>query len=142
MKNQKSKIKKGDAKQKSKTEDGFSVRPGDTVSVYQKDQPPFTGIVIAFHGKNSPSATFVVRAILEGVGVEKIYPLHSPLISSLKVLKKGKVRRAKLYYLREKKGKELKIKTVKEDEKNKPKEKQKTDSTEDKRGRKTKGKRL
>ena len=57
------------------------------------------------------SKTFTVRKISNGVGVERIFPYHSPIIESVKVLKKGKVRRAKLYYLRNLKGKAARIKT-------------------------------
>lgn len=100
-------------------------KSGDTILVHQKGQPIFKGIVIARHGKQSPSATFVVRAILSKVGIEKIYPLHSPLITKIEKVKGGKVRRAKLYYLREKIGKELKIKEEKSEETQKAGEKTK-----------------
>jgi len=109
-------------------------RPGDTVRVYFKIRDividekkktkevkervqPFEGVVIARkHGKGI-TATFTVRRIIDNVGVEKTFPLHSPLIEKIEVLKKGKVRRAKLYYLREAKGKRGKIK-AREDGKN------------------------
>lgn len=69
----------------------------------------FEGIVIAKkHGRLSE--TFTVRRISFGVGVERTFPLHSPKISSIEVVRKGKVRRAKLYYLRKLKGKAAKIK--------------------------------
>lgn len=69
----------------------------------------FEGIVIAKkHGRLSE--TFTVRRISFGVGVERTFPLHSPKISSIEVMRKGKVRRAKLYYLRKLKGKAAKIK--------------------------------
>lgn len=80
------------------------IKPGDTLKVTMKNQSPFVGIVIACHGGKGIEASFTLRAIVSGVGVEKIYPLHSPLIAKIEVLKTGKVRRAKLYYLR-KKGK-------------------------------------
>lgn len=104
-------------KNKTKTNkeiDRTSIRVGDTISVYQKGMPVFSGIVLARHGGNEPGATFVVRSILSGVGVEKIYPLHSPLITKIERIKSAKVRRAKLYYLREKVGKELRLKEKKE----------------------------
>lgn len=75
-------------------------KPGDTLKVTLKGQPPFEGICLARHGGNEPGATFTLRAIVAGVGVEKIYPLHSPLIEKIEIKKKGKVKRAKLYYLR------------------------------------------
>lgn len=89
---------------------------GDTVRVYVKviegDKEriqPFDGVVIARHG-GSTRETFMVRKISFGVGVERIFPLYSPTIDKIDVLKKGSVRRAKLYYLRGKKGKAAKIK--------------------------------
>ena len=63
----------------------------------------FNGIVIARKGSGI-SETFTVRAVYSGVGVEKVFPLHSPNIDSLEVTKKGKVRRAKLYFLRTRKS--------------------------------------
>lgn len=89
------------------------MKSGDTVRVYEKisgekkkKSQIFEGVLIARkHGKGI-NATFTVRAILEGVGVEKIYPLHSPLIEKIEVLEKGKARRAKLYYLRKQTEKE------------------------------------
>jgi len=93
------------------------VRPGDTVCVYQKIKEGdkekiqgFEGIVIARkHGKEI-GATITVRREISGIGCEKIFPLHSPTIEKIEILKRGKVRRAKLYYLREAKGKRTKLK--------------------------------
>lgn len=89
---------------------------GDTVRVYVKviegDKEriqPFDGVVIARHGGGTRE-TFTVRKISFGVGVERIFPLFSPSIDKVDVLKRGSVRRAKLYYLRGKKGKAAKIK--------------------------------
>ena len=81
-------------------------RPGDTVAVHYKIKEGereriqvFEGVVIA--KKNGGSReTFIVRKISYGVGVERIFPLHSPLIDKIEVKRQGKVRRAKLYYLR------------------------------------------
>ena len=76
----------------------FSV--GDNVRVHFGPGGPFAGTVIAIRGKNE-NKTFVVRRIGAGrVGIEKIFPLSSPLLTQIEVKKKGKVRRAKLYYLR------------------------------------------
>jgi len=94
-----------------------NIRPGDTISVYQKIKEgekeriqTFEGLVIARkHGKGI-SATITVRKVISGVGVEKVFPIHSPLIEKIEVLKRGKVRRAKLYYLRRAKGKKAKLK--------------------------------
>jgi large subunit ribosomal protein L19 len=89
---------------------------GDTVRVWVKvvegDKErlqPFEGIVIARKGGGTRE-TFMVRKISFGIGVERIFPLHSPVIDKIEVIKKGKVRRAKLYYLRSKKGKAAKVK--------------------------------
>ena len=87
-------------------------RAGDTVKIHYKiiegDKhriQPYEGIVIA-RGGSGVAKTFTVRkAGADGVGVERIFPLMSPNISKLEVIKRGKVRRAKLYYLRAKKGK-------------------------------------
>jgi large subunit ribosomal protein L19 len=93
------------------------IRPGDRVCVYQKVKEggkekiqSFEGIVIARkHGKEM-GATITVRREISGIGVERIFPLHSPTIEKIEILKRGKVRRAKLYYLRKAKGKRAKIK--------------------------------
>lgn len=90
--------------------------PGDTVEVYQKiiegtreRVQVFKGIVIAKkHGGSKE--TFTVRKISKGVGVEKVFQLHSPNVAKVVVLKKGKTRRAKLYYLRDRVGKTSKVK--------------------------------
>jgi large subunit ribosomal protein L19 len=89
---------------------------GDTVRVLVKvvegDKErvqPFDGVVISRRGSNTRE-TFTVRKVSFGIGVERIFPLYSPAIDRIEVLKKGKVRRAKLYYLRGKKGKDAKIK--------------------------------
>jgi large subunit ribosomal protein L19 len=95
-------------------------RPGDTVRVNvrlkegegEKEKErlqAFEGVVISKKGRGS-SATFTVRRVSFGVGIERIFPLHSPTISSIDVVNKGKVRRARLYYLRELRGKAARIK--------------------------------
>ena len=72
----------------------------------------FEGVVISRkHGKNSARTSIIVRKISFGEGVERVFPLHSPLIEKLTVIRRGKTRRAKLYYLRELRGKAAKIKT-------------------------------
>ena len=100
-------------------EDLPSFRSGDTVNVGVKvvegsksRVQNFEGVVIAISSGGGLDKTFTVRKISNGVGVERIFPLNSPNIDSIKVLKKGKVRRAKLYYLRELKGKAARIKAV------------------------------
>ncbi len=94
------------------------IRAGDIVRVHEKIKEKdkeriqvFEGIIIARkHGKG-PSATFTVRKISQGVGVEKTFPLFSPNISKIEIVKRTKVRRAKLYYLRERAGKSARMKT-------------------------------
>ena len=91
-------------------------RPGDTVKVYTKVVEGgreriqvFEGLVIARKG-GGLRETFTVRKISYGVGVERVFMLHSPRIDRIEVVKKGRVRRAKLYYMRNLKGKAARIK--------------------------------
>ncbi len=94
----------------------LGIRPGDTVRVHQKivDEKGktrlqvFEGLVLARKHGDEPGATFTVRKVASGVGVEKIFPLYSPLIDKLEIVKRAKVRRAKLYYIREKVNREIK----------------------------------
>jgi large subunit ribosomal protein L19 len=93
---------------------------GDTIRVYSRIKEGekervqyFEGIVIGFH-RNSVSTTFKVRKESYGVGVERTYPMHSPLIEKIVVKKKGDVRRAKLFYLREVSGKKARIREKKD----------------------------
>ena len=94
-----------------KTQD---LRPGDTVRVWQKIEEEkgkyrlqaFEGLVLARKHGREPGATFTVRRVLSGVGVEKIFPLYSPMIDKIEILKRSRVRRAKLYYIREKVSRE------------------------------------
>ena len=100
-------------------EDLPDIRPGDTVCVYQKIKEGDKGKVQTFegqvlarkHGKEI-GATITVRREISGIGTEKIFPLHSPIIEKIEILKKGKVRRAKLYYLRRAKGRRAKLKLL------------------------------
>lgn len=85
------------------------VRAGDTVRVHQKTQT-FEGLVLCRKHGREAGATITVRNVISGVGVERIFPLHSPLIDKIEIVKKGKARRAKLYYLREAKGKRARLK--------------------------------
>lgn len=92
----------------------LGLRAGDTVRVHQKIQDKgktriqiFEGLVLARKHGDEPGATFTVRKVSGGIGVEKIYPLYSPLIDKLEIVKRAKVRRAKLYYIREKVAREV-----------------------------------
>ena len=96
----------------------LDIRPGDTVRVSQKIQEAggktrlqaFEGLVIARkHGKEA-GGTFTVRKVASGVGTEKIFPLYSPMIDTVRVLRRSKVRKAKLYYIRKKSAKDIRKK--------------------------------
>ena len=109
-------IKAFTAEQKKETVPGFNV--GDTVRVHNKIEEGareriqmFEGTVIAKHG-GGISETFTVRRVSYGCGVEKTFPLHSPNVVDVDVIRKGKVRRAKLYYLRGRVGKASKVKEM------------------------------
>ncbi|AEI44365.1 50S ribosomal protein L19 [Paenibacillus mucilaginosus] len=93
-------------------------RPGDTLKVYVKVIEGsreriqlFEGVVIKRH-RGGISSTFTVRKISYGVGVERTFPLHTPKIEKIEVARRGKVRRAKLYYLRGLRGKAARIKEI------------------------------
>jgi large subunit ribosomal protein L19 len=110
-----------------RTIEASSLRPdvpefksGDTVKVHvkvvegEKERiQVFQGVVIA-RRRGGPRSTFTVRKMSGGVGVERIFPLHSPVIDRIDVIRRGKVRRAKLYYLRERKGKAARIRERRE----------------------------
>ena len=109
-------IKNIEAAQLKESVDEFSV--GDTVRVYAKIKEGektriqvFEGTVLKRQGGSSRE-TFTVRKISNGVGVEKTWPLHSPNVDKIEVVRKGKVRRAKLNYLRKRVGKAAKVKEV------------------------------
>lgn len=92
------------------------IKVGQTVRVYQKIKEggkariqPFEGLVIAQKHGRGVNGTFSVRKIASGVGVERTYPLHSPNIDKITILKTAKVRRAKLYYMRRRFGKRAKM---------------------------------
>ena len=93
------------------------IHAGDTVKVQQKIKEgdkervsAFEGLVIAAkHGKGI-SATFTVRKVVDGVGVERIFPLHAPMIVGVEVLRRSNVRRSKLYYIRDKAAREIRRK--------------------------------
>ena len=93
------------------------IKSGDTVKVFQKIKEGgkeriqvFEGLVLAKkHGKGIGS-TITVRKVIAGIGVERIFPVNSPMIEKIEVLKRAKVRRAKLYYLRSAKGRKARLK--------------------------------
>jgi large subunit ribosomal protein L19 len=93
------------------------IRAGDTVRVQERIKEGnrtriqiFEGVVLARKHGEEPGATITVRRIVDNVGVEKIFPLHLPAIEKIEIIKRAKVRRAKLYYLREAKGKRARLK--------------------------------
>ena len=103
------------------------IRSGDTVKVHQKIKEAakkgksakaetkeriqvFEGQVIARKHGQGLNSTITVRKVISGVGVEKIFPVHSPIIDKIELVKKGKAKRSKLYYLREAKGRKAKLK--------------------------------
>lgn len=92
----------------------LDIRPGDTVKVWQKIQEKgkirlqaFEGLVLARKHGTEAGATFTVRKVIDSVGVEKIFPLFTPMIDKIELLRRSKVRRAKLYFVREKAAKEI-----------------------------------
>lgn len=93
----------------------LKLRAGDTVKVHQKIQDKgktriqiFEGLVLARKHGDEAGATFTVRKSVDGIGVEKIYPLYSPNIDKIEITKRSAIRRSKLYYIREKVAREIK----------------------------------
>jgi len=134
----------------------LDLRAGDTVRVWVKvvekgktRLQAFEGIVLARKHGSEPGATFTVRKTASGVGVERIFPLYSPNIDKIELVKRSKVRRSKLYYIREKAAKEIRkkmkslhielpsfaekeeVEEVKEEEKPTEKAESKTETTEE-----------
>ena len=94
-----------------------TIKTGNTVKVHQKIKEGekeriqiFEGLVIAINSGHGADKTITVRKIVEGIGVEKIFPLYSPNVVKIEVKKKSKIRRAKLYYMRERFGKSARLK--------------------------------
>jgi large subunit ribosomal protein L19 len=92
----------------------LGIKPGDTVRVHQKiiekgktRTQVFEGLVIAHKHGTEAGATFTVRATMSGVGVERIFPLYAPFIEKIEIVRRSKVRRAKLYFIREKVAREV-----------------------------------
>lgn len=93
----------------------LGVKAGDTVRVHQKIQDKgktrlqvFEGLVLTRKHGAEAGATFTVRKVVDGIGVEKVFPLYSPLIDKIEIVRRSTVRRAKLYYIREKVAREIK----------------------------------
>lgn len=91
----------------------LDIRPGDTVRVHQKIEEKgksrlqaFEGLVLARKHGTEAGGTFTVRRVASGVGVEKIFPLYSPMVDKVEIVKRARVRRAKLYFIREKVSRE------------------------------------
>ncbi|MEL6251608.1 MAG: 50S ribosomal protein L19 [Bacteroidota bacterium] len=102
-----------------KKEDLPEFKSGDTLNVYVRIREGdkervqlFKGVCIQRKGEGS-TETFTVRKISGGIGVERIFPVHSPSLDKIEVLRRGKVRRARLFYLRDKIGKRARIKELK-----------------------------
>ena len=92
----------------------LGIRSGDTVRIHQKIIEKgktriqiFEGLVIATKHGSEIGATFTVRAVMSQVGVEKTFPLYSPMVEKIEIIRRSKVRRAKLYYIREKASREI-----------------------------------
>lgn len=93
----------------------LDIRSGDQVRVWQKIEEDkgkfrlqaFEGLVLARKHGSEAGATFTVRKVVDGVGVERIFPLYSPMIDEVELIRRSKVRRAKLYFIREKATKEI-----------------------------------
>ena len=94
-----------------------AIKVGNTIRVQVKIREgererlqAFEGTIIAINGKGGISTTFTVRRVSYGVGVERVFPVHSPNVDKIELIRTGKVRRSKLYYLRDRVGKAAKVK--------------------------------
>ncbi len=104
----------------NKKQDVCTAKAGDTVRVYQKYKDKdgkdkiqmFEGLILCRKHGNETGATITVRKIVSGVGVEKLFPVHSPIIDKIDVIKSGRVRRAKIGYIREARGRKARLKQV------------------------------
>ena len=110
--------KKVHAPENVKDRKDLQIKAGDTVKVHQKIKEKdkyriqmFEGLVIAVKHKSEPGATFTVRKVTSGVGVERIFPLYSPMIDKIEIVRRSKMRKAKLYYVRKMVAKDVRRKT-------------------------------
>jgi len=120
IKTKKSKSPKKKTASKKSDYSLLDVRPGYTIRVYQKIKEKdkqriqvFEGLVIAKKHGSEPGATVTVRKVFQGIGVEHVFPIYSPLVSKVEIVKRGRVRRAKLYYMRDLTGKAARLKEIK-----------------------------
>lgn len=110
--------------QRMLTKKAHDFRVGDTVKVMvrvvegsKEREQAFQGVVIKQNGRGI-TETFTVRKVSSGIGVERVFPVHSPNVTKIEVLRRGHVRRAKLYYLRDRVGKAARIREKREDKRN------------------------
>lgn len=121
----------------------WNLSPGSTVKVWQRIREgektrlqAFEGLIIAHKHGFEPGATFTVRKVAGGTGVERIFPVFSPIIDRIEIVKKSKARRAKLYYVREKAAKQIrkKMKEIRIEKQKGPEPKEETKTEEQKQG--------
>ncbi len=119
--------------------EALAFRSGDTIRVWSKIQEKgktrlqaFEGIVLSRkHGKKSTDAMFTVRKVSDGIGVERIFPLYSPSVDKIELVKKAKAKRAKLYYIRDKAARDIRRKMKSVMIENETLKKKKTEKTEE-----------
>lgn len=112
--------KKSSAKSMPELRGGYTVRVHQKIREGDKERiQAFEGLVIKVSGGSGVGKTFTVRKVVDGIGVEKIFPVHSPNLAKVEVVKKSKVRRAKLYYVRAKLGQKFRLYDVGDNRKEK-----------------------
>lgn len=106
-----------DLQKEAQTRQSTQYKPGQTVRVTRtiregekERQQSFEGLIIETKNQNNSAASITVRRIIGGIGVEQVFPIHSPLIVSIELIKEAKVRRARLFYMRERFGKSARLK--------------------------------
>ena len=110
-------VQLSDIQNLAKTKKVPDIKIGDTVRVHQKIKEGekeriqiFEGLIIKINSGNGADKTFTVRKVVDGIGVEKIFPLYSPMLPKIEIKKTSKVRRAKLFYMRKRSGKSARLK--------------------------------